>query len=260
MNDKLTEIAFVLDRSGSMSDMQEEAIGGFNSFLSGQKKEPGEARLTLVLFDHEYLVHCTHQNIHFVEPLTKAIYVPRGCTALHDAIGTTIDKLGVALDQTPEPEKPSRVLFVILTDGFENASTHYLLTQIHQMINHQRDKYSWQFIFLGAGLGTAQTFQTSSSLGIPYTHSVAAQGGQQGMMRSMNAINMSCSAYRGQNNANDIQYTQNLASAGVWGGAPGAVVSAGTTVLPNLIVNPEDDSGGIQGSGQAATDWGHQGS
>jgi uncharacterized protein YegL len=121
MKENLTELVFILDRSGSMGTMAKEAIGGFNAFLEEQKKLPGEAKLTLALFDHQYSLVCNGKDIKDVEPLDDKTYVPRGTTALLDAIGRTIDDVGSRLSATTEAERPSKILVAILTDGQENA-------------------------------------------------------------------------------------------------------------------------------------------
>jgi hypothetical protein len=212
MKDDLTHIAFVLDRSGSMASIETEAREGFNNFLTGQKKEPGQARLTLILFDNEYLVHCLNTDLKEVVPLTKETYVPRAMTALYDAVGLTIDKLGQALDRMPEPERPARVLFVILTDGFENASQRYSLSRIKEMISHQREKYSWQFIFLGANFDAVTAAQ---SMGVPATHSVTFASTPQGIQQAIGAVCACTGSYR----AGDVTFYENLAGAGLWGGS-----------------------------------------
>lgn len=164
MNDQLTEIACVIDRSGSMQSMADDAIGGFNAFLQAQRQQPGQTRLTLVLFDHEYLKPYERLDIRDILPLTGETYVPRGNTALLDAIGRTIDDLGQRLAATPEPERPGQVLIAILTDGYENASTRYSQRKIAKMIEHQRQKYGWEFTFLAAD---EQTIRTAEAMNIP---------------------------------------------------------------------------------------------
>jgi uncharacterized protein YegL len=150
MRADLTEIAFVLDRSGSMQAIAGDAIGGFNAFLAQQQAERGAARLTLVLFDHEYLVAAEHVEIGAVAPLDERSYVPRGMTALLDAVGRTVDAVGVRLAQTPEEERPAKVIVAILTDGLENASREYGYGRVAEMIRHQQEKYGWEFVFLAA--------------------------------------------------------------------------------------------------------------
>lgn len=150
MNPNLTEIAYILDRSGSMQPLQEAAIAGFNDFLRCQLDVPGDARLTLVLFDDEYLVPIAARPVEEVPRLNARIYIPRGSTALLDAIGETIDTLGRRLAATPEPERPGKVIVVIFTDGQENASRQYRWKDIADRIRHQRARYNWEFLFLGA--------------------------------------------------------------------------------------------------------------
>lgn len=152
MNENLTEIAFVLDRSGSMENKRRDAINGFNRFLEDQKNEEGSARFSLFLFDHEYLPIARGVDIHKVEPLTEYTYIPRGVTALFDAVGRTIHELGTRLAALPEEERPAKIIVVILTDGLENSSTDYTADIVGQMIRHQQEKYAWEFIFLGASL------------------------------------------------------------------------------------------------------------
>ena len=140
-----------------MKDMELEARNGFNAFLESQQKLPGEARLTLVLFDHEYIVAHDGVPIKDVPSLDEHTYVPRGTTALLDAIGRTINTIGERLDKAPEPERPGKVIVAILTDGLENASQEFKRKQIFKMIKHQREVYSWEFIFLGARQDAIQT-------------------------------------------------------------------------------------------------------
>lgn len=152
MKPDLTEIAFVMDRSGSMETMKSEAIGGFNHFIDVQKSEPGEVRFTLVLFDNEYLKPFDHMPLAEVPHLNTETYEPRGSTALLDAMGRTIDEIGQRLAATPEHERPSKVIIACMTDGYENASRVYSNAKVAQMIEHQSTVYSWEFLFLGATL------------------------------------------------------------------------------------------------------------
>lgn len=174
MNNNLTEIVCIIDRSGSMASITNDAIGGFNTFLAEQKKLPGEARLTLVLFDHEYLVPVDNQPLDKVEELTASTYVPRGSTALMDAIGRAITTVGERLAKTEEAQRPGQVVVVILTDGFENASQEYTRTRVAEMIQHQQEKYNWRFVYLGVNV---DAFKEASSLNIaPTTTFVDAYG------------------------------------------------------------------------------------
>lgn len=152
MRENLTEMVFVLDRSGSMSGLAADTIGGFNELIEKQKKIEGDAYVTTVLFDHEYEVLHDHVALGEVAPLTDKEYFARGSTALLDAVGRTIDSVGARLAAAPEEERPEHVVFVITTDGMENASREYTAKRVRGMIEHQQQKYSWQFVFLGANM------------------------------------------------------------------------------------------------------------
>ena len=152
MRENLTEMVFVLDRSGSMSGLADDTIGGFNELIEKQKKIEGRAYVTTVLFDHEYEVLHDHVALEEVAPLTDKEYFARGSTALLDAVGRTIDAVGARLAATVEEERPEHVVFVITTDGRENSSREYTAKRVRGMIEHQQQKYSWQFVFLGANM------------------------------------------------------------------------------------------------------------
>jgi len=163
MSKDLTEIAFILDRSGSMASMTEAAISGFNAFLRDQTSVEGVARLTLVLFDDRYEVPCAALPIGEVTELDTTTFVPRGSTALLDAIGRTVDELGVRLAALPEADRPGQVVIAILTDGLENSSTQFDWKAIQKKITHQSEKYGWQFLFLGAN---QDAIATAGQMGI----------------------------------------------------------------------------------------------
>jgi len=152
MNNKRTEIAFILDRSGSMGSMQDTAVEGFNQFLVDQQADEEEVRLSLVLFDHEYTP--LHESVPVSEltPMTMEDFQPRGMTALLDALGKTIDDLGKRLASLPENDRPGHVIVAVMTDGMENASESYSATEIHKRISHQQEKYEWEFLFLSSDL------------------------------------------------------------------------------------------------------------
>ncbi len=145
-----TEIICILDRSGSMQNIKNDAIGGFNSFVDQQKKDNGEAKLSLYLFDDQYDIIYEGKDLKEVETLTEKVYFPRNSTALYDAIGRTINTIGARFAQTKEEERPDKVIFLIITDGEENSSKEFKQEQIKDMIEHQKSVYSWQFIFVGA--------------------------------------------------------------------------------------------------------------
>jgi len=163
MEKNFCEIICVIDRSGSMASIQDDAIGGFNTFLEKQKNVLGEATLTLIQFNTEYEV--THENkpIKDIPELDKNTFSPSGMTALLDAVGKTIDNVGRRLSNTPEDNRPTKVILAILTDGEENSSKEMTLSKVKGMIDHQRDKYGWEFIFLGAN---QDAFTEAAKIGI----------------------------------------------------------------------------------------------
>lgn len=152
MNSNLTEIVFVLDRSGSMSGLEQDTIGGFNSMLQKQKAETGDAVVSTVLFDHECQVIHDRVPIAKVEPLTEKQYFTRGSTALLDALGGAIHHIGNVHKYAREEDRPEKTIFIITTDGFENASRRYTAERVRSMVKHEQEKYGWEFLFLGANI------------------------------------------------------------------------------------------------------------
>ena len=152
MKDGLSEIVVLLDRSGSMSSIADDVIGGFNAFVEEQKKVAGDAVLTLVQFDGQDPHEVVHDRVNLTEipPLTDDTYRPRGTTPLYDALGWTLDHIGQALEKVPEEERPEVVIFAILTDGLENCSTEYTKDGVFKQVQRQQGKYNWKFIYLGA--------------------------------------------------------------------------------------------------------------
>jgi hypothetical protein len=151
MNSNLTEIIFLLDRSGSMGGLESDTIGGFNAFIDNQRKLEGKTLVTGVLFDDQYEVVWNGAEAEKVK-LTAEKYYVRGCTALLDAVGKTILDVGYRLSKTSEDNRPGKVIFVITTDGFENASREFTYDKVKELIKHQQEKYCWEFIFLGANI------------------------------------------------------------------------------------------------------------
>ncbi len=194
----LTDISLVLDRSGSMGAVQEATIAGFNQFLAEQRKLDGEARLSLVQFDHEYEPVFEATPLNDVPELDANRYVPRGRTALLDAIGLTIDRTGQRLASQAEPDRPGQVLFVILTDGHENSSHRYTADQIFQMIEHQQDVCQWQFIYLGAN---QDAIATAASYGIGAGHAMTYDATPAASGRAWGSLSSSTARYRGRRNA-----------------------------------------------------------
>ena len=156
MTTNLTELVFILDRSGSMSGLESDTIGGFNSMLAKQQGQDGECLITTVLFDNQYEILHDRIDIKAVSPITEEEYFVRGNTALLDAIGKTINKIGNAQKHTAEEYRADKVLFVITTDGMENASREYTYDKIKSNIEHQKSKYGWEFIFLGADIDAVE--------------------------------------------------------------------------------------------------------
>lgn len=151
MNENLTEIIFVLDRSGSMSGLERDTIGGYNAFLKKQKIEGISTLVTTVLFDDKYELLYNGVSLEHAK-LSENEYYVRGSTALLDAVGKTILDVGNRLANTAEYERPSKVFFVITTDGMENASREFKYQKVNELITHQTEKYGWEFIFLGANI------------------------------------------------------------------------------------------------------------
>ena len=156
MKKNLTELVFILDRSGSMAGLEGDTIGGFNAMLQKQRGEPGEALISTVLFDNKTEVIHDRVPLDRVSALTEKEYFVRGCTALLDAVGGAIHHIGNVHKYAREEDRPEKTLFVITTDGMENASRRYTYDKVRAMIERQRDKYGWEFLFLGANIDAAR--------------------------------------------------------------------------------------------------------
>lgn len=163
MRENLTEIVFIIDRSGSMNGLESDTIGGFNSMIAKQQKEEGEAIISTVLFDDETDVIHDRVPIGDVKNLTDEDYRVRGCTALLDAVGGAIDHIGKIHKYARKEDRPAKTLFVITTDGLENASRYYSFKDIKRMIERQKEKYSWEFLFLGANI---DAIKVAANMGI----------------------------------------------------------------------------------------------
>ena len=156
MKKGLTEIVFILDRSGSMSGLEKDTIGGFNSLIERQKKEEGEAYISTVLFDNETKVLHDRVPLDKVRPMTEEEYFVGGCTALLDAVGGAIHHIGNVHKYAREEDRPEKTLFVITTDGQENASSRYTYGRVKEMVERQKERFGWEFLFLGANIDAAK--------------------------------------------------------------------------------------------------------
>ena len=172
-----TELVFILDRSGSMGGLEADTIGGFNSMLCKQKKQEGRAFVTTVLFDHE--IETLHDRIPLnkVKPLTGKDYTVRGCTALLDAVGYTIKHIASIHKYARKEDVPANTMFVITTDGMENASKKFSSREIKKMIEHEKKKYGWEFIFIGANIDAVET---AKNYGISKDRAVNYRADSQG--------------------------------------------------------------------------------
>lgn len=195
MKQGYTHITVILDRTGSMESVKTDTIGGFNKFLKDQKAVPGEATLTLVQFDHQdpYEVIQDFVPIQEAKDLTTATFVPRGWTPLLDAIGRGINDLGAKLAAKPEDQRPEKVLFVILTDGYENASKEFSREKVFELIKTQTDVFKWQFMYLGAN---QDAIAVGAGIGIPKTASMQYTCSSTGVAATFNAASAQVSSYR----------------------------------------------------------------
>lgn len=177
MNAKLTELVFILDRSGSMNGLESDTIGGFNSMLKKQKEEGDNVNVTTVLFDDEVEVIHDRFPIGIIEPLTDKDYYVRGCTALLDAVGTSIEKIDNVQKHMPEAYKAEKVIFVITTDGLENSSEKYNYREIKRMIEAKKE-CGWEFLFLGANIDAGKE---AEKIGISRDRSVTYENDSEGV-------------------------------------------------------------------------------
>ncbi len=187
MNKNLTELVFILDRSGSMGGLEGDTIGGFNSMLEKQRKEEGEAVVTTVLFDDRYELLHDRIGITGVKPITGKEYYVRGTTALLDAIGKTINKVSNAQKNTAEDERADKVLFAITTDGMENASSEFSYSVVRKMIEYQKAEYKWEFIFMGANIDAiteAEKFGIGANRAVNFVQDSKGLGMQYKSMES----------------------------------------------------------------------------
>lgn len=188
-----TEIAILMDASGSMDAIRDDAVGGLNAFVADQKKEPGRANLTVTFFDSERFDRWV-DGIDLRDcPRLGDEYQPGACTPLLDATGRTIEELGDRLRRMPEAERPGRVMVIVITDGYENASRVFTKKRIKEMIRHQEDVYKWKFVYLGANV---DAFDEGAAMGYRVDHIAGYAATDKGVRAMMRAVSGSASAYR----------------------------------------------------------------
>jgi uncharacterized protein YegL len=200
MKKDLTELVFILDRSGSMSGLESDTIGGYNAMLKKQKKESGEAIITTVLFDDGYELLHDRINLRGLAPITDKEYFVRGCTALLDAVGKTINKIANVQKHTADEEQAEHVMFVITTDGMENASREFNYEKIKQMIEYQKNKYGWEFIFLGANI---DAIETAERFGISKDRATNYHPDSEGTLLNYEVISETVSCLRASRNISE---------------------------------------------------------
>jgi uncharacterized protein YegL len=186
MKRNLTELVFILDKSGSMAGLEADTIGGYNAMLKKQQKAEGEAVVTTALFDHDYELLHDRINIRGISPITEKDYEVGGTTALLDAIGFTIQKIINVQKRTSEEERAEKVLFVITTDGMENASREFTTDKIKKLVQHQKETYGWEFLFLGANI---DAIATAARFGIGEDFAVEYHADHEGTQLNYEAVN-----------------------------------------------------------------------
>lgn len=205
MKNNLTEVVFILDRSGSMSGLEDDTIGGFNSMLKKQREEEGEANVTTVLFDDKIEMLHKRVDIKKIKNITSKDYYVRGCTALLDAIGHSINFM-INVQRSEKENRAKNVLFIITTDGYENASKEYTYEKIKQMITYEKEKYNWQFLFLGANI---DAISTAKSFGISEEFASNYVSDEVGTKLTYESMNCAVSNYRA-NGAVDVNWKSRI--------------------------------------------------
>ena len=193
MKTNRTELVFILDRSGSMSGLESDTIGGYNAMLEKQKKEAGESTVTTVLFDDKYELLHDRTDLKGIAPITDREYYVRGCTALLDAIGKTIQKIANVQKHTSPENRADKVLFVITTDGMENASREYTYDKIRALVERQKQEYGWEFLFLGANI---DAISTARRFGIGADRAVNYHADSQGTRLNYEVVSETVSCMR----------------------------------------------------------------
>jgi uncharacterized protein YegL len=251
MNSNLTEILVVIDKSGSMSHLRGDTIKGFNKFLHEQQEAPGEANMTIVLFDTKTKVLVNGKDIKDVRDLTDESYFPDGGTALYDAVGMSMAKVGERLAKLPEEKRPGRVLVAVLTDGEENSSKEYSLQAVTSAIKHQEEKYPWTFMFLAAGMGA---FGEAQKMGFSKGATVAFANNAGNTAAAYGTVSAMAMSYRTTDMSELKEFSRgmNLTAAYTSNGGE-ALEEAGKAVSGNSGVSRGMRVG--QGMAQMGVDW-----
>lgn len=232
--ENLTAICIIIDRSGSMAGLTKDTIGSFNTFLAEQKEVPGEAAFTLCTFNTDYQLVHDFIKLDTVPDLNETTYRPSGGTALLDAMGSTIDSVGQKLAAMPEDERPSKVIFLVITDGEENSSKRYTKDQIKSMVEHQQSAYKWGFVFVGANI---DAFHAGQSMGFTDQNSVGYEATKGGTHRLYGSVSSNMRSYR---LASDVTKGGNVDFFGQTGITPTSapVVPPTTVVTTTTTVTP----------------------
>ena len=212
MRKDLTEVVFILDRSGSMSGLEADTIGGYNSMLAKQKEEKGEALISTVLFDDKTEILHDRKDLKTVGNITDRDYYVRGCTALLDAIGGAIHHISKAQKEMPEEDRPEKTIFIITTDGMENASIQYSYEKVRKMVEKKKKKQHWEFIFVGANI---DAIEVAGRFGVAANRAVRYECDSEGtvlhfnmMSRIVSCARQSCDA---QTMVEDLDADESLA-------------------------------------------------
>ena len=193
MKKRLTEVVFILDRSGSMAGLESDTIGGFNSLIEKQKKAEGEAYISTILFDNRSSVLHDRVPLDKIEPMTDKQYYVGGCTALLDAIGGAIHHIANVHKYAREEDRPEKTMFVIMTDGMENSSQQYGYPQIKKMITKEQEKYGWEFLFLGANIDAVAE---ARRFGIGRDRAVRFENDSRGVAKNFSTVAKTMCCFR----------------------------------------------------------------
>ena len=193
MKKNVTEIVFILDRSGSMSGLEKDTIGGYNSLLEKQKKEEGQVLVSTVLFDDKQEVLHDRVDLNVLKPMTEKEYYVRGCTALLDAVGGAIHHIGNVHKYAREEDRPEKTLFIITTDGMENSSHRYTYDRVKNMVERQKARYGWEFLFLGANI---DAIEVAGRFGIQANRAVKYECDARGTEVNYKVLNKAVSCVR----------------------------------------------------------------